>query len=142
MMKTTTENTNRNVRPWLIAAAVLGPVLVWLIAELVGWEVAVRMNGAEQAISGVTVAVSAAVAALAAWGVKAAIDRMFRHPASWWLTVSLAVAVLSLLGPLTMATTVVGSAALVAMHVVPAAILIPGLARTGPRKVRGRRKYW
>lgn len=141
MTETTREITNKPARYGLVAAAVISSTLVWLIADLMGLDVAVTMNGTVQAISGVTVAVSATVASLGAWGVKAATERMFRHPTAWWVTIAIAVGVLSLLGPLTMATSATASAVLVVMHVVPAAILIPGLARTGPRKGRGFMKY-
>lgn len=137
MNEMTRENPRKFTRVGLVAAATIGAALVWAVAALLQLDVSVTMNGAVQAIGGARVAVSAAAVALAAWGVKALLERMLRRPTSWWLTISIAVGVLSLLGPLTMATSMAASAVLVAMHVVPAAILIPGLARTGQRKTRG-----
>src|SRR5690554_5660012 len=114
MTTTTLENTNRKARVGLVAAAIVGPTLVWLLVSLLGLDVTVRMDGNVQAISGATVAVSAAIASLGAWAVKAATERMFRNPAAWWMTISVTVGVLSLTGPLTMATSATDSAVLVA----------------------------
>lgn len=141
MNEMTRETPRKFARATLVAAASVGALLVWAVPAVLRLPVAVTMNGAVQPISGASVAVAAAVAGLGAWAVKALLERMLRHPTSWWLTISTTVGVLSLLGPLTMATSATGAVALVAMHVVPAAILIPGLARTGPRKVGVAREH-
>ncbi len=140
MNTTMRENAHTLARVGLIAAAVICTTLVWLIAELIGLDVSVRMDGVVQAISGITVAVSTGIASLGAWAVKAAMERLFRHPTSWWVTISIALGVVSLAGPLTMATSAIASAILVVMHVIPAAILIPGLTLTGPQAAHGIRR--
>src|SRR5690606_30519384 len=128
-MNTTERKENRTAsRLALIAAAAITSTLIWLVAELVGVNVAVTMGGSVHAVGGVTVAVSATIAGLGAWGVNTVTSRASRHATSWWLTISITVLVLSLLGPLTMAASLASSGILVAMHVVPAGILIPGLA--------------
>jgi hypothetical protein len=136
MTKTTRETTNTQARFALVASAVISTMLVWLVAALLGLEASVTMNGTVQSISGISVALTATVAGLGAWTVKAILDRLLRNPTPVWMTISVAVGLLSLAGPLTMATAPAASAVLVVMHLVPAAILIPGLARTGPRTAR------
>ena len=123
-------------RAALVAAAVISTMLVWFVAELLGLHASVTMNGTVQSISGITVAVAATFAGLSAWLIKASLDRLLRNPTPTWLVIAIAVGLLSLTGPLTMATSVMAAAVLVAMHLAPAAILIPGLAKTRPFRTR------
>jgi len=87
-----------------VMAAIIAPVLVWLIAT-VGFGQQLyqpRFGGtAPQELSIWLVAIVAGIAALAAVGVLALIERINRRPAQVWLMVSTAVLVLSVGGPLT-----------------------------------------
>lgn len=136
MNETTNEFPRTFTRIVLVAAASISALLIWAVAALLQLEVAVSMNGAVQAISGISVAVSAAAGGLGAWAVKALLERLLRRPMATWLTVSIVVGALSMFGPLTMATSTPASVVLVLTHLLPAAILIPGLARTGRGRTR------
>jgi hypothetical protein len=136
MTETTRETTNAQARAAVVAAAVISTMLVWLVADLLGLHASVTMNETVQSISGITVAVATIVASVSAWLVKASLDRVLRNPTPAWLVIAIAVGLLSLTGPLTMATSAGAAAVLVALHLVPAAILVPGLASTRPVRRR------
>jgi LytS/YehU family sensor histidine kinase len=136
MTETTYEIPRKFLRITLVAAASIGALLVWAVAALLQIDVTVYMNGTVQAVGGASIAVSAALGGFGGWAVKALLERMLRRPKPVWLTISIVVALLSMFGPLTMATSVAASVVLVLTHLVPAAILIPGLARTSRRRTR------
>lgn len=128
-MTVTTRQFPRTIhRLGLIAITGATTLLVWFVAALFGLNTTVTMNGAVQQVAGVSVVVATVAAGLGAWAVKALLERMLRDAGRAWLVVSITIGLLSLVGPLTMATSAAASAVLVVLHLVPAAILIPGLA--------------
>ncbi|MGP4115442.1 DUF6069 family protein [Streptomyces sp. 4N509B] len=113
--------------------AVLAPVLVWLVADPVLGH-PLRMVDGEQTldVGAVPVATVALLAALAGWGLLAALERFgVRRARAVWVGVAVAVLAVSFL-PLTGDGMDGGTrAALALMHVAVAAALVPGLGATG-----------
>ncbi|MFJ8858854.1 DUF6069 family protein [Streptomyces sp. NPDC102451] len=119
----------RRRRLGVTALAVVAPVLVWLAADpLLGHRL--RITDGEQTldVGALPVALVALLASLAGWGVLAALERLgVRRARAVWTGVALAVLALSFL-PLTGEGMDGGTrAALALMHLVVAAVLIPGL---------------
>ncbi|MGA8114390.1 MAG: DUF6069 family protein, partial [Actinocatenispora sp.] len=77
----------------------------------------------------VAVVVAGLVAGLAAWALRAVLDRVLAHPARVWIPVAAVVLALSLAGPLGSAVDSAGAAWLAGMHLVVGAVLILGLGR-------------
>jgi len=130
----TPSRLRRGDRVVAVLAAVIAPVLVWLIAT-VGFGQHLYQPGfggsAPQELSIWLVAIVAGIAALAAVGVLALIERISRRPAQIWLVVSAALLILSLGGPLSgegIGTD--NKLALVSMHLATGAVLIPLLYRS------------
>ncbi|MFD7549754.1 DUF6069 family protein [Streptomyces sp. NPDC059816] len=111
--------------------AVLVPVLVWLVADPV-WGHRLRIVDGERTldIGVVAVGLAALLAALAGWGLLAALERFgVRRARAVWTGVAVAVLALSFL-PLTGDGMDGGTRAVLAlMHLAVAAVLIPGLRR-------------
>ena len=115
--------------------AVLAPVLVWLVADPVLGHRLQIVNGEETLdIAVVPVVLAALLAALAGWGLLAALERFWaRRARTVWTGVAVAVLALSFL-PLTGDGMDGGTrAALALMHLAVAAVLIPGPAYEGRR---------
>lgn len=116
----------------VIAAAALA-VLVWLVAVVVvGVDLVVGDGSAAMTIGLAPVVVVPLLAGGAAWGLRAALDRA-RRGRRVWLIVAWAVLVVSLLGPVSMASSSGAMASLLLMHLVVGLTLIVGLGgrRTG-----------
>jgi len=130
----TLSGLRRGERVVAVLATVVAAALVWLIAT-VGFGEQLYQPGfggsAPQELSIWLVAAVAGIAALAAAGVLALIERINRRPAQVWFVVSTAVLILSLGGPLSGEG--IGTAnklALVSMHLAAGAVLIPLLYRS------------
>jgi Family of unknown function (DUF6069) len=132
----------------LVAAplAALAVAAVWLLADKVaGLDLHQPAFGAgpPRPLSIGFAAAVAAVAALAAWGLLAVMER-FSDSGSWlWLRAALLTLLVSLAGPLAGHGVSVGNrATLVAMHVVAAAVVIAWLYRSAlqSRPLNGGRK--
>ena len=93
------------------------------MSPLAGLRLTVNMGPAPE-VGPATVAVVTVLAGLAACGLLSTLERLTRRPAWIWIALALAVLIVSLAGPLT------GKAALLCMHLIAAAVLVPGLART------------
>jgi hypothetical protein len=130
----TLSRLRRGDRVVAVLAAVIAPVLVWLIST-VGFGQHLYQPGfggsAPQELSIWLVAAVAGIAALAGAGVLALIERVDRRPAQVWLVVSTALLILSLGGPLSgEGISTANKLALVSMHLVAGAVLIPLLYRS------------
>ena len=130
----TLSRLRRGDRIVAVLAAVIAPALVWLIAT-VGFGLQLYQPGfggsAPQELSIWLVAAVAGIAALAATGVLALIERINRRPARVWLVVSTAALILSLGGPLSgEGISTANTLALVSMHLAAGAVLIPLLSRS------------
>ncbi|NGN68593.1 hypothetical protein G5C51_32455 [Streptomyces sp. A7024] len=122
-------------RPAVAGIAVLAPVLVWLAADpVLGHRLRIADGDRTLDLGLAPVLMVALLAALAGWGLLAALERFgIRRARAIWTAVAGAVLAVSFL-PLTGDGMDGGTrAALVLMHLAVAAVLIPGLrtARTG-----------
>jgi len=116
----------------VVGAAVAAALLVWLVAEvLVGTDLQGPGSGGEPMdVTAVHVLATSLLAGLAGWGALALLERLTSRGRLVWTVLASAVAVLSLLGPLGGSGVSSASRAwLVVLHVVVAAIIIPGLPR-------------
>ncbi|ASW52956.1 DUF6069 family protein [Plantactinospora sp. KBS50] len=106
-------------------------------ATLVGWlvlaafvDLRARTGGTEQTVGAVAVVATTLLAGLAGWGLLALLERRAGRARALWTGIAVAVAVLSLAGPLVQGVGGAAKLALAALHVITAAVLIPLLRRT------------
>ncbi|KIF76844.1 hypothetical protein QR77_29290 [Streptomyces sp. 150FB] len=116
-----------------VVGAVVGTAVVWLIAhQAVSGPLKAKLGSGDAEPQEITIAlviVITAVVGLVAWGLLALLERSAKGRTAWiWIAV--VVFVLSLLGPLGSAEGTGAKISLALMHVVTAAVLIPGLTRT------------
>jgi Family of unknown function (DUF6069) len=114
---------------WIVGATA-ATAAVWVTARGLGAD----LTAGGRAVTLPAVVVTTVVVGLAAWALLAVLERATRRAATAWTCVAVAVLLLSLAGPLGGAETAGGTAALVAMHLVAGAVLIPGLRRTARRR--------
>ncbi|ATO13000.1 hypothetical protein CO540_03455 [Micromonospora sp. WMMA2032] len=118
-------------------------VLAATAATLLGWAVAVPLAGVEltarggggaaQRVTPVAVAVSTLLAGLAGWALLALLERLTARARPVWTVVAVLVLALSLLGPVGAGVGSAATVTLVSLHLVAAAVLVPGLRRTAGR---------
>ncbi|GAA3976009.1 hypothetical protein GCM10023085_68030 [Actinomadura viridis] len=128
----------RRGRAVAVGAAVLANAVVWLLSvPAAGLELAVTYPGEETATVGAGIVLFfTAGASLAGWGLLAVLELVARSRARIvWTVVALAVLVLSFSPLLQVEAAGSTKAVLAIMHVVVAAVLVPGFWRTGPRAV-------
>ncbi len=125
MTTTTAPRPTRTARPR--ALTVLGTVLaaagVWLVLSLTGVPLAVDVPG-RSSVGLPDVVVAALVAGLAGWALLAALERWTRRARRIWRIVAVGVLAVSLLGPVTSATTIASVGGLIALHVAVGAALL------------------
>jgi hypothetical protein len=134
IVHTTTYTTARRTgRAITVVAAAAGALLLWTVGgPWAGVDLAVRQGDTTQHIGPAAVALTALVAALAAWGLLALLERMVRRPVRTYRIIASIVLLLSLAGPLGGVGTS-SRLVLLAMHLTVGAALIIGLP--------GRRNY-
>ena len=118
-----------------VAGAIAAAVAVSLVARYgVGMQLRTPGFTSMQYSASLTVGfvlVASTVASLAGWGVVTLIERVTRRPRRAWITTGLLVTVVSLSAPLSgHGITATERLALVCMHLVVAAVLIPVFALT------------
>jgi hypothetical protein len=125
----TTSSLQRSSRPLGMVAAPLVALLVWPAADpLAGIDLAVRRAGDVQTLGPVDVIIGALAAGLAAWGLRAVLDRVGDRGRAVWTAVAVTVLLVSLVGPLTGATTLAATIVLECMHIAVGGSLIAALA--------------
>ena len=121
----------RRTRALTIVAAAGATFSVWTIAHLVaGADLVVDTGSGPTVVTPAAVVLVTVVAGLAAWGLLALLERLARRAAAIWSWIAGAVLVISLAGPIGSAVGAGATAALVAMHLVTGAVLIPLMARS------------
>lgn len=125
-------------RSLVVAAAAVAAMLTWLVADPIlgiNLEVLQTPGGDTTApVSAGSIVSTAIIAGLLAWGLLAVLERMTSRGVTVWRWVAGAVALVSLLGPLTLAHTTGGTVVLTLLHVLVAGILVtalPGARRGG-----------
>jgi hypothetical protein len=130
----TTAGTRRRARLLVVVGAVMAALVVWAVAELgFGLHLRLPANGSQASwdVNAVVVVATSGVAALAAWGLLALLERLTAHPRAAWTTIAVLALLISLGGPLSgTGITTANRVALALMHLAVAAVLIPLLPRT------------
>lgn len=125
----------RVVRVAALVGAAAAAVVLWVAAvPLGGVDLQVEMGGETEAVDLRAVVVVASAGGLLGWGLLAVLEWRVRRAAAIWTAVALVATLLSLVGPLTSATSAAAGAVLVGLHLVVAAVLIPVLRRTSPSR--------
>lgn len=118
-----------------VAGAVVAPVLIWVVATLLGVDIAVYQGTPTPVPVGlVAVAGASLLVSLVGWGLLALLERRVARAARWWTVVALVVLVLSLAAPLTSGVDLTVGIVLALMHVAVAAVLVPVLRLTSTRR--------
>jgi hypothetical protein len=113
-----------------IAGAPAAALTVWAVAvPLAGATLTVRTGGGTRTVGPAAVVVASLLAGLAGWALLAVLERSTARPGRIWTITALILLALSLTGPLGSATGAVAALVLTALHLVTAAVLVPGLVR-------------
>jgi hypothetical protein len=121
----------RRARALTVVAAAAGTYTVWAIAHpLAGVDLVVDTGSGATTVTPIAVVLVTILVGLAAWGLLALVERLSRRPAAVWSAIAGAVLLISLVGPIGSAVGAGATAALVAMHLVTGAVLIPLMARS------------
>lgn len=117
-----------------VASAGAAAGVVWLLADpLVGVTLTVETAGGQQSVGPGAVVVAGLVAGLAAWALLAVLERTLRRPGRSWTLIAVFALALSLAGPLGSAADSTSAVVLTGLHLVVAAVLIPGLGGSARR---------
>ncbi|KAB1927978.1 hypothetical protein F8271_29240 [Micromonospora sp. ALFpr18c] len=107
-----------------IVAAVVGAVVVWLIAKAAGAELKVDQGSGPQDVSVFAVVLTAVFAGLFGWALLALLEKFTARAKAIWTTVAVVVLLISLVLPLLVDATTGTKVALVLMHLTVGAIVI------------------
>lgn len=133
-MTVTSDNTSRSRirgRAAIVGAAVMGALAVQaVLTQLLGMELEAKQGSSASVVGGVSVAIAAGVMSLAGWGLLALLERRTTRAERSWTIVAMVFTAVSLLGPLGSGVGPGAKVGLAALHLVVAAVLIPGLRRT------------
>ncbi|WP_412517713.1 DUF6069 family protein [Actinomadura madurae] len=122
---------NRARRALTVAGAVAAALALWaLTGPVAGLDPSAETGGQLRTVGAAPVIAGSLIAGLAGWGLLALLERTTARPGRIWTALALAVLVLSLGGPLGSAGDGTSMAVLTGMHLIVAAVLIPGLGRT------------
>lgn len=128
-------SASRTSRPVAVFSAVLAAVIAFVMIHTVAHvKLEVKNSGKVQAVNMASVIIASLVAGLLAWLVVAVLDRRAKNPRRTWQILGWLGLLVSLSGPLSLATTSSAKAGLACMHLVTAIILVPSLARTIARR--------
>ncbi|MCC5576113.1 hypothetical protein IMZ11_10735 [Microtetraspora sp. AC03309] len=117
-------------RALTVAGATAAALVLWTLAgPVAGIGLTVRLDGAIQSIGAGSVAAASLVVGLAAWVLLALLERVLKRPGLAWTVIAIVTLALSLTGPLAAVDTA-SMVALGGMHLIVAAVLIPGLGRS------------
>ncbi|XVQ13726.1 DUF6069 family protein [Spirillospora sp. CA-255316] len=126
----------RRGRAIAVAAAVLAAVLVWLVAVAAGQDLVVAQPGREsQEVDVLPVLVFSLVSSLLGWALLAVLERFAAARALVvWTAAALVVLLVSFVPVLQVEAAGSTKATLALLHVVVAAVLVPGFRRTAGRR--------
>ena len=124
---------SRRVATVLVAPS--AALATWAILRAAGVEFHVSTGGR---VGAADVVVAATVAALLGWVVARWLERHVQRPRLWWARAGSMTLAVSIVGPSRLASDV-DSVALMALHIVTAAVIVAGFAGTVPRRRLRRR---
>ena len=127
--------STRQRRIATVLSAPVAALATWALARAAGVDLVVSLSGTRRTVGPLSVVATALVAALAGWLVVSLIERHSRRPHVLWARVSSTALAVSIIGPSWCADGA-SVVALIAMHLVTAAVVITGLAgsiRLAPR---------
>jgi hypothetical protein len=136
MVATTTPAVRDVKRSWARAVCAAGgaaaAAIAWSIeVPLMGIRLSIRFGGMHpQTIVAGQVVGTALVAGLLGWLLLAGLDRRVPRPRTAWTAAALLVLAVSLALPLAAATTTSAAIALIVLHLLVGAVVVPGMART------------
>lgn len=117
-------------RALTVAGATAAALALWALAgPVAGIDLTVRLDGGVQPVGPGAVVVASLLAGLAGWALLASLERILKRPGRTWTVIAVVVLVLSLAGPLGSAVGTASTVTLAGMHLIVAAVLIPGLGR-------------
>ncbi|MDP9866745.1 MULTISPECIES: DUF6069 family protein [Streptosporangium] len=117
-------------RALTVAGATAAALVLWaLTGPVAGIGLSVRLDGAVQPVGPAAVATASLLAGLAGWALLALLERILKRPGRTWTVIAAVVLALSLAGPLGAVDTA-STVVLAGMHLIVAAVLIPGLGRS------------
>lgn len=136
---TSRASTDRSARTRARALAVLGgavaALVVWLIADpLLGNDLTVTQGSRVQSINAVVTVIAALAGSLLGWAALEVLERFVDRARTIWTAAAVVLTVLSLLSPLMADADTTTKVTLMIMHIVVAAVVIPRLAATSPRR--------
>lgn len=118
---------------WL--GSVVAAVVVWIVASpIAGADLRADVAGTEQEIVFVAVLLSALLQAGIGWAVLSLLERFFARARTIWLVLAVVVLVLTGINAAVAALNTETAVWLNVMHLAVAAVLVPVLARTSPRR--------
>lgn len=125
--KTTPHTGAGRVRGLAVLGAVAAAVFVWLVADLLfDADLIVRPGGGEpQRVGVIAVAAVSLIVSLLGWALLVVLERRAARGAKVWTVFAVSVLLLSLVGPFTSEAEALTKAALIGMHLVVAAVVIP-----------------
>ncbi len=127
--------TARRTRGLAVVAATAATLTVWTVAvPVAGVNLKADTGSGPATVTALAVVLTTVLAGLAAWGVLALLERFTRRAVMIWPGVATAVLAVSLLGPVGSGVGAGATAALVSMHLIAAAVLVPTMARSAARR--------
>lgn len=127
-------HTSRAHRAMTVAGGVVAALVVWALYVPIGGVELIVQPGAgrpTQMVGPAAVVLAAAAAGLAGWALLGALERVTPTRAkAWWTGLALVAALVSLVGPVTVADGA-STTVLLGLHGAVAGVVIAGMRRTG-----------
>lgn len=118
-----------------VGGAAAAALVLWTLAgPVAGNRPSAEIRGDVQEIGAGPVVVAGLIAGLAAWALLALLERTVSRPGRVWTIIAGAVLVLSMTGPFGSAVDTSSTVILAMMHLLVAAVLIPGLGLSARKR--------
>lgn len=128
---TFTTMSRRRGRVVAVVGAVLAATMLGLVVRLAGLDTEIAMAGQPAMELGLSaVVLTALVASLAGWASLAILERLTTRARAWWTVLAVVALLASFVPVLAIDASAEARIGLAVLHVVVAAVLVPGLRRT------------